>query len=253
MNRSRYLPGSPRFAFHLAVFLISSIFGFAAESTNSPAVIQGRALAEELIGRRPAEETQIYGALKMRNPGGKLTEVPIRYSIKLDPNGWRDIYETQPVGELPAQRLIVRHAEGQPNEYTVESSKTNSQNRASQTQAIPFAKSDFWITDLGLEFLHWPDQRLLKREMRRGRACAVLESINSAHDSGVYSRVLSWVDNETGGLVRAEAYDSNNKLLKEFSPRHFKKVEGHWQIKEIEIRNDQTDSRSHLEFNYETR
>jgi hypothetical protein len=252
MNRPRHLPSLQRLAFNLALLCNFSIFALAANLTNSEAFTQGHALAEELVGRRPAEEAQIYGTLKIRNSTGKSIEVPIRYNVKLDPNGWSDIYETQPVGELPGQRLTVRHVEGKPNQYTVESSKTNTQSPARQTYAIPFANSDFWITDLGLEFLHWPDQRLIKKEMRRGRACAVLESINPTPGPGGYSRVLSWADNETGGLVRAEAYDSNNNLLKEFSPRHFKKVENHWQIKEIEIRNDQTDSRSHLEFNYET-
>ena len=223
-----------------------------AAPTNAPLIQDARSLAAELIGMRPPAETQIYGTLKIRNPGGKSTEVPIRYSITLDTNGWSDIYETQPVGELPGQRLTVRHIDGKPNEYTVASSKTTKQGSAHQSYSIPFAGSDFWITDLGLEFLHWPDQRLIKKEMRRGRACQVLESVNPDPGNGGYSRVVSWVDTETGGLVRAEAYDSHNKLLKEFAPRHFTKVKGHWEIKEIEIRNDQSDSRTHLEFNYET-
>lgn len=220
--------------------------------SNTNGVTDGRALADELIGMRPAEETQIYGTLKIRKPDGKSTEIPIRYSVKINTNGWSDIYETQPVGELPGQRLIVQHTDGGPNEYTVASSQTNKANSSDQPYSRPFAGSDFWITDLGLEFLHWPGQRLVKKEMRRGRACQVLESVNSTPENGGYSRVVSWVDSENGGLVRAEAYDSKNKLLKEFSPRHFTKVKGHWEIKEIEIRNEQTDSRTHLEFNYET-
>ncbi len=246
--------------FHLKPFrwllcALAALFRFsmlAAAPASERSTMEGRALAQELIATRPPQETQIYGSLKIRNADGKPTEVPIRYSVQFETNGWRDIYETQPVGELPGQRLTVQHSEGKPNEYRVESSQTNKQSSGQQTYAIPFAKSDFWITDLGLEFLHWPDQRIVKKEMRRGRACQVLESINPATGNGAYSRVLSWVDNETGGLVRAEAYDSSNKLLKEFSPRHFTKVKGHWEIKEIEIRNDQTDSRTHLEFNYET-
>jgi hypothetical protein len=213
---------------------------------------EGRALADELLGARPPKETQIYGTLKVRNGDGKSVETPIRYSIQLGTNGWSDIYETQPVGDRPAQRLVIRHVDGEPNEYTVASTQTN-QPKTHQSYSIPFSGSDFWITDLGLEFLHWPEQRLLKKEMRRGRACQVLESVNPTPENGGYSRVVSWVDTESGGLVRAEAYDAHNKLLKQFSPRHFTNVKGHWEIREIEIRNDQTDSRTFLEFNYETR
>jgi hypothetical protein len=110
------------------------------------------------------------------------------------------------------------------------------------------ASSDFWLCDLGLEFFHWPQQKILKHEMRHGRSCKVLESTNPNPSPNGYSRVMSWIDNETLGIVQAEAYDAKGKLLKEFSPKSFKKVNGQWQLQEMEIRNDQTGSRTRLEF-----
>lgn len=114
---------------------------------------------------------------------------------------------------------------------------------------IPFANSDFWVADLGLEFFHWPAQKVLKHEMRRGQACEVLESMNPEPSTNGYSRVVSWIDNDTGGIVHAEAFDAKGKLLKEFNPKEFKKVNGQWQLQEMEIRNVQTGSRTRLEFN----
>jgi hypothetical protein len=87
--------------------------------------------------------------------------------------------------------------------------------------------------------------------MRRGRACKVLESTNPSSTTNGYSRVVSWIDNESGGIVQAEAYDFKNKLLKEFAPKSFKKVNGHWELQEMEIRNVQTGSRTRLEFDLE--
>ncbi|HEY3932691.1 MAG TPA: outer membrane lipoprotein-sorting protein [Verrucomicrobiae bacterium] len=113
---------------------------------------------------------------------------------------------------------------------------------------MPFAHSDFWIADLGLEFFHWPEQKILKHEMKRGRSCQVLESTNPNPSTNGYSRVVSWIDNETLGIVHAEAYDFKNKLLKEFDPKSFKKVNGRWELQEMEIRNIQTGSRTRLEF-----
>ena len=113
---------------------------------------------------------------------------------------------------------------------------------------------DFGVADLGLEFFHWPEQKVLKHEMRRGRACKVLESTNPNLTSSNavpplnYSRVVSWIDNESGGIVQAEAYDLNNKLLKQFAPKSFKRVNGQWELQEMEIRNVQTGSRTRLEF-----
>ncbi len=112
----------------------------------------------------------------------------------------------------------------------------------------PFAGSDFWIADLGLEFFHWPEQKILKKEFRRNCACEVLESTNPQPATNGYSRVVSWIDEDSGGIVHAEAFDAQNKLLKVFDPKSFKKVNGQWQLQEMEIRNVQTGSRTRLEF-----
>ena len=118
---------------------------------------------------------------------------------------------------------------------------------------LAFAGSDFWSTDLGRDFFHWTEQRLIKREMRRGRPCKVLESTNTNIVAGGYRRVRCWIDAETGQPLRAEAYDHENKLLKEFAVGSVKKVKGHWELRDIEIRNEQTDSRTRLEFDLETK
>jgi len=116
---------------------------------------------------------------------------------------------------------------------------------------IPFAGSDFWLADLGLEFFHWPEQRILKSELRKSRLCRVLESINPRPAPGAYSRVVSWIDDESRGILHADAYDFQNKLLKEFDTKKFKKVEGQWQLEEMEINNVQTGSRTQIEFNFD--
>ena len=60
--------------------------------------------------------------------------------------------------------------------------------------------------------------------------------------------MLSWIDKESDGILEAEAYDINGKLLKVFEPKSFKKVDGQWELQEMEIRNVQTGSRTRLEF-----
>ena len=119
---------------------------------------------------------------------------------------------------------------------------------------MPFAGTDFWLTDLGLEFLHWPQQRLVKDAkitMRLGRPCKVLESTNPRPVEGVYGRVISWIDSELGNLIYAEAYDVQNKRYKVFSLNGFKKVNGRWQVKDMVLRDDKADSRTHLEFSFQ--
>ena len=113
----------------------------------------------------------------------------------------------------------------------------------------PFAGSDFWLADLGLEFFHWPEQRLLRKEIRRGQSCSVLESVNPHPAPGAYSRILSWIDIDTDGIINADAYDAQGKLLKQFAAKSFKKIHGEWELQEIEILNRQTGSRTSIEFN----
>ena len=88
----------------------------------------------------------------------------------------------------------------------------------------------------------------MKKELRRGEACNVLESTSPQPAADGYSRVVSWVDIDTGGIVHADAYGLDKKLLKVFEPKRFEKVNGHWQVKELEIRNEKTDSRTTLVF-----
>jgi len=218
---------------------------------------EGKAMVQDLLTRVPAEDSEILGLIKIRPPGGRTIEVPVRMNIRVGTNGWRDIYETQPVSGIPGAILIIQHQGLKPNEYLYaqfEERPAEPKLRKLEGAAIfqPFAGSDFYIADLGLEFLHWPVQRIIrKNEMRKGRSCRVVESVNPDPRPGTYSRVLSWLDFETGNIIMAEGYDAQNEKLKVFSVTRISRSEGKAQLKEVEIRNDQTDSRTRLEFNLE--
>jgi negative regulator of sigma E activity len=77
----------------------------------------------------------------------------------------------------------------------------------------------------------------------------VLESVNPAPSSG-YSRVHSWIDNESGGVLQAEAFDANGKLLKKFSVGSVEKVNGRWRISNIRMRNARTGQTTELKFQH---
>src|SRR5262249_27769397 len=95
--------------------------------------------------------------------------------------------------------------------------------------------------------LHWPTQRLLKKELRQSQSCDVLESINPEQTAG-YTRVVSWVAIESGGIVHADAYDAKNELIKQFDPKKLEKVHGQYELQEMEIRNRRTGSRTRIDF-----
>ena len=58
------------------------------------------------------------------------------------------------------------------------------------------------------------------------------------------------VDNESHGILLAEAYDVKGNKVKEFAPKDFSKgTDGQWQLEEMQISNVQTDSTTTVKFN----
>jgi hypothetical protein len=247
-------PGSAARPLMAAIVLFA--IGVTAATTNdlSDAEIQGRCLAQQLLAQGPATNFVQTGVLNIRISRGKRLEIPLRLQTLVNETGWREIYETS----APSNRvrLVVTHEPGRPNGYQLRENPGASGEEADHQAATlagsqimtPFAGSDFWVADLGREFFHWPQQKLLKKVIRSSRGCSILESTNPDPSPNGYSRVRSWIDNENGGILHAEADDANGKLLKEYDTRKLKKVNGQWQVAEMQIDNDQTGTRTRLEF-----
>lgn len=232
--------------------LAGRVVGEEAAATGADWV-EGARLAAQLRASPPAEQMNLKGRLNIRDSAGAIREVPFEFQTIVTLTNWMAIYRSNPLstkaeGHNP---LAVVHAAGQPNAYwqaPLTDPNAWQPLEAGEAYEKAFGKSDFSIQDLGLEFLHWPKQRLVRVEMRKSRSCHVLESTNPRPGNGGYSRVLSWLDVESGGLLMAEAYDRHDKLLKEFSVNSMKKVDQRWQVQQMEIRNVQQRSRTRLEF-----
>lgn len=244
-----------------------------AQTTNrsSEAELQGEALAQKILAQQPAENYTNTGVLYVRKSSRNHADIPIicrNFVSIVDGNTnialpyWETIYQATLTNRM--ESLLVIHTPGQSNFYYFHTNGPSvapilgdfslSRRRFTNDEVFgpalltPFAGSDFWLGDLGLEFFHWPQQKVLKKEVHRSRGCTVLESTNPDPGANGYSRVVSWIDNETLGIVEAYAYDANGRLLKDFYPKDFKKVEGQWQVQTLVMENDRTDSRSRLEF-----
>jgi hypothetical protein len=236
-----------------AIFLFFAFSSSAAEKdTLSDAEMKGRELAQQYLQQKPTANAEQTGVLKIRDAKRKTIEFLVKCRIIVTATNYQLLYEAfQTNSDLPFARLrVIRNDTSNTILYTEldHELRDDTEEKGVNGHAIPFAHSDFSSTDLGSEFFHWPQQKILKHEMRRSRACRVLESTNPNPSTNGYSRVLAWIDNDSGGIVHAGAYDFKNKLLKEFDPRSFKKVNGQWALQEMEIRNVQTDSRTRLEF-----
>jgi hypothetical protein len=251
--------------FAVAALFLFFIVGAKAETMNdlSDAEIQGRALAQQLCDSQPEDSFTNTGVLQIRDDNGNRTNVPVKCETIVTATNWFSIYEAEWTNRI--ERLLVLHAADRPNGYFYDTNFDRipllgnipilghlfrSHHLSGAEAMTSFAGSDFWLCDLGLEFLHWPEQKILPNptNLKRGRSYALLESTNPDPSTNGYSRVLSWIDKETGGILEAEAYDARGKLLKVFEPKSFKKVDGQWQLQEMQIENVQTGSRTRLEF-----
>ena len=275
----------------VAIGWLATALTLSAAITNDDAAseIEGREVVRQLLATQPAENLAHSAVLKIRDGKGRKREIPVRSHIIATETNWLTVYETLATTNVPeSETLTVTHTCGQPNRYALSYQQPSGRvdvtfgpegfhlsrqgnpevdaaflpfkEKDSATGALtmrPFAGSDFWFVDLGLEFLHWPGQKVLKKELKRGQSCYVLESRNPEPAAGRYARVLSWLDIDSvrdsgqAAIVQAEAYDARNKLLKEFDLKEVGKINGQWQVKEIEIRNVQTGSRTLLKFNFD--
>lgn len=242
-----------------AALILFFAVGARGETTIvlSDAEIHGRQLALQLCDAQPITNFTQNGTLKIRDAKGVTTNIPVHFETQIRTGEWQANYlaETNDISTAsPCEDLSIAHKKGQDNQYQYfvihgDHQETTPPQVLTKNQIMAsFAGSDFGLADLGLEFFHWPAQKILKHEIRRSRGCAVLESTNPDPATNGYSRVVSWIDSETLGIIHAEAYDAQNKLLKEFDPKSFKKVNGQWELQEMEIRNVQAGSRTRLEF-----
>lgn len=107
--------------------------------------------------------------------------------------------------------------------------------------------------DLALSFLYWPDPQLLGTDSVRTRACWKLR-LQPPSKAALYGAATLWVDQESGAIMRLEAYDWKNQLVKKFEVVSAQKIGGRWFLKQMRIEEMQAgtnkvQSRSYLEIN----
>jgi hypothetical protein len=252
-TRSRTRRISPATPFAVLSAVLLSILAARAQTTNglSSAEIKGRQLARKILdqlAQLPDAGLTNTGVLAIRDDNGQTTRVPVAFKIIVTATNWQTIYEATTKDGV--EKLTIVRGPDQAGELSYVSAVPFSMFGGGPLLDHPFAGSDFTVGDLDLAFFGWPEQKLLPKttELKRGRSYRLLESTNPHPSANGYSRVVSWIDQETDGILEAEAYDDRGRLLKEFYPKDFKKVHGQWELQSMEMDNDRTGSRSRLEF-----
>lgn len=244
----------------LLVLLLSAPTLSARPEPNSTGPEAGRELAAELRSMRPEEDTKWQGTLKFSR-NHKTTTIPIfcKTTLGESNSGWTVMYLTSATDTIGAEELRVICSTNGPNQYIFAVAATPGAPLGEPKQLsggaadIPLAGSDFWLSDLGLDFYHWPQQERLPGDRRRGRACFVLRSINPHPSPQGYAWVKTWIDQESGAPLEAIAYGPDNKEVKEFEVGGVKKVNGHWELKDIKMTDLRTGSKTRIEFDLKSK
>ena len=105
--------------------------------------------------------------------------------------------------------------------------------------------------DLSLKFLYWPNARLLDEETVRTRRCWKLQ-VQAPSRESQYSRVVLWIDEASGALIRMEGYDWDGRICKRFEMVSAQKIDNRWFLKQMRIEEFQpgtnhVQSRTYLE------
>jgi hypothetical protein len=206
----------------LAVLVLNGL-AVLAEGPSSADVIAGEALAARLRETRPDKAATNRAVLKIRGRNGRR-QVPLTVITTPGEETWTVRYLVGAEAR-PSETLTVTHATNRAPAYTLETG-TNGPVSGGDPAVRTLAGSDFALGDLGLEFLHWPRQRLLERGLSNGRMCQVLESASPSTNGP--ASVRSWVDEKQGVILSAEAYDARQVRLKYFSVSNFREVDDQW-------------------------
>ena len=218
-----------------------------AQPTNAlpDAELQGRALVQRILRQWPSVNSTNTGNLRITDGDDRRSTYPVVFTVLVSNDSWRSLCTSPDLHE----QVVIVHNRDLSTAYFSSTEPGGELKLLTGAQIYrPISRSDFWLCDLGLEFFQWPGQKVLKKEFHRNCPCIVLESTNPDPLPGGYSRVVSWIDEDSLGIVESVAYDAKGAKLKKFYPKSLEKVKGQYQVKSMDMENLQTGSVSRLEF-----
>ena len=214
-------------------FLVSRSDPGPARSDPGPAgpAISADALLDDVLLRFPREPLDIHGEMIVRKRRGvELSRVAFNMVVDwgADPAQFRyRVLDDE--GTVQRELVLQLHPGGCPE---ISGGQGESVDLDSAIES-----TDLTWADLSLSFLWWRGGRIVGTDTAKGRDCYLVDVPAPAWgaDSTGYSRVRLWVDQSLHMLLRADAFDANDKHVRRLWVRSLKKMEGRWMIKDMEV------------------
>lgn len=209
----------------------------SGEPTPAPAEVPAPAeLLAEVLAQFPATTVHIEGRLwKGKYPRAPESNLRLEANVLLGGDKIRADYTIRTPDGKSLDRLEVRRDRGEAAEMTFfRGDPPVRTDMPPLTSAV--AGLDISWLDLTMSFLWWRDARSAGSGTVRGRDCFVLDVTPPVEETGC-GPVRVWIDTEARILLQAEERDSEGAPLRRMLVKSFKKVDGKWMIKDIEVKN----------------
>jgi hypothetical protein len=193
------------------IAVLAVLLSFNAHADGGATNQDAQAILARVLANRPTKDF----SLKARLFVGSEDPVFVDILAKNAADETRTIYRG---GKTEA--LVVQPVHGEPRFYLRGIGELTGAKRTEKLLGSYFT----WY-DLGLPFLHWPNAKFLDEERVRGRDCLAIES---RADGEPYTRVKMYIDKEYYALLRAEAFDANDSLVRRFAVTSFKRIGELW-------------------------
>lgn len=111
--------------------------------------------------------------------------------------------------------------------------------------AAPIENTGISWSDLSFAFLWWPEPKIIGSEKIKNRLCRVVE-VAAPADEAAAQTVRLWIEPQFLAVMRAETYDQDARPLKRLEVKSIKKLHSIWMIKDLEVRDLQTQRQTQL-------
>ena len=227
--------------------LLAIFFLFYLTHSVADSLPDGNELAKSIRDTSPVENISLNAKIEVTLKNRKRISTDLIIETKLlSDDEFLMTYSIKPNNNDNFWQVIRKT--GESNKYKIK--KKGEVLATGKEYQIGLEKSSFMITDIGLEFLHWPFQKTVRKQLRKSRSCHVLESKTIEANKGNYTRVVSWVDIKSRAILAADFFTTDGKLLKRFNVKGLTKKNGNWQVDELEMRNMRNGTRSRLIIKY---
>ncbi len=204
-----------------SAFLVPGLLILA--STLAPA--QGQPDAREIL-----KTVRVAQAAESRSLTGQLRhgarKVPFRLNMKGGVARWEF--------SDPPLTLSLRMGE------TASSLEEITPDGKAKVSGVRFTSSvrgtDITYEDLALRFLYWPDAKVEGEDKVMVTNCWRLLVVPPRGEATAYAKVRLWIAQDSGALMKAEAFNEEGKRARVFTVRAGQKTpDGMWMLKQMRI------------------